>query len=87
MSYAKAHPFGYKPVKGRKSDHSREQVVDVQTIKVKEEYKVARRDEKGKIVGYDTFSNEFVRPVKNYNPKPKKGRTLGEMVYESFPQS
>lgn len=91
MSYTKAHPFGYKAVKGQKASHFREQMVDVQTIKEKKEYKVARRDREGNVIKengkvlYDTFTNEFTRPVKNFNPKPKRGRTLGEMVFESVP--
>ncbi len=91
--YAKAHPFGYKPVKvpkGHRADHKGEPVKEIQTIEVECPYDVSVRDEKGNIVREkgkpvkQTFTNTITRSVKQYD-KPKKGRTFAEMVYESIP--
>lgn len=106
MSYAKAHPFGYKPVKrvnpaNNKHVPSRE----IQTANVVREYKVARRkvvweiDERGKRkmrlvpvtegtdkkkkVVYDTFKTVQHRAIPHFG-RPRKGRTLAEMVYDTF---
>ena len=82
MPYIKAHPFGYKPVKDFKSNHFRDPLVSIQSVVIKGKYTVHYRDEKGIIIGAETYENTFIRPVKNYNPRPKRGRTLGDMVYE-----
>lgn len=92
MSYAKAHPFGYKPVKQKDIDnkHFREVQTGLQKIVVKSPYKVIVRDSQGKHIMNgkepvtETFFNTYVRTVKLYAPKQRKGRTLAEMVYENL---
>ena len=113
MSYVKAHPFGYKPVKNYtgKPAETPQDKGRKQTIVYEVEYKVMRRKKvwetdpvtgkkkmklvpvtetkkvKGKTVEvpvYDTYKGVQTREVKHYG-RAKKGRTLAEMVYESFP--
>ena len=90
--YAKAHPFGYKPVKQKDKDnkHFREVQTGLQKIIVRSPYKVIVRDcigrpvMNGKEPMTDTFFNTYVRTVKLYTPKQRKGRTLAEMVYSTI---
>ena len=84
MSYAKAHPFGYEAKKNRKVvDHSYEPVTRIQTVPVTKTYKVPVKDAIGRIVGYDEVEAHYTRTIKHYDAKPKKGRTLAEMVYDT----
>lgn len=90
--YAKAHPFGYKPVTGGVSSHKNETCTSIQVIRVKVPYEVAVRNEKGEIVYKgrgknrkpvtETFYNTVTRTIKHYSQQ-KKGRTLADMVYSS----
>lgn len=99
--YAKAHPFGYQPIKNRQSvnlspsTHYREEVSRVQTVRMMVPVYRVHRDENGKVLyegrgknrkpvmSFDRYLPQ-TRVIKHYDPKPKRGRTLAEMVYESF---
>lgn len=71
MSYIKAHPFGYKPIKNTKSanlsheTHKQEELKRIQTVQI---------------------SHNQTRVIKHYT-KWRRGRTLAEMVYESVMDS
>lgn len=104
--YAKAHPFGYKPVKRINPANNRSiPFREDQTAAVIREYRVARRqvqwitDERGKRkmhlvpvtegtgkrkkIVYDTFKALGHRVIPHYG-RIRKGRTLAEMVYETY---
>lgn len=77
----KIHPFGYKKLK---PSHKRfgTQTHMVQTINLTIPYDVLTRDKEGKVVGVNTFCNHIVKNIyHDITNKPRKGRTLGEMVY------
>lgn len=93
--YAKAHPFGYKKIINRgslnllKSYHKGEPLSRIQTIVC---YKRAVLDDKGEPIMVDKgkdkhplyeYVDPYVRTIKHYDKKAKKGRTFAEMVYES----
>ena len=93
------HPFGYKKIKEAKKEFGH-QIGDVQNITMNLPYKVPIRDENGKlqykyekgengkkhkVLVTETFLNTFHKVVyHNINNKPKKGRSLADMVYESY---
>ena len=92
------HPFGYKRIKEAKKDFGH-QIGDVQTITIKVPYEVPVRrygkpvftyttDENGKkhkVFLTETFFNTIKKVVyHSIDSKPKKGRTLADMVYESY---
>lgn len=93
------HPFGYKKIKEAKKEFGH-QVGDVQVITMTLPYEVAKRDKNGKqlyryetdildkkkrIPIMETFYNTIHKVVYHIiNAKPKKGRTLADMVYESY---
>lgn len=93
------HPFGYKRIKEAKKEFGH-QIGDVQVITMTLPYEVAKRDKDGKqvyryetdILGkkkripiMETFHNTVHKVVyHNIAAKPKKGRTLADMVYESY---
>ena len=95
----KVHPFGYKKIKEAKKEFGH-QVGDVQVIKMILPYEVMARDKNGKqlyryetdILGkkkripiIETFYNTVHKVVyHNIDAKPKRGRTLADMVYESY---
>lgn len=98
--YIKAHPFGYQPIKNKRSanllpsTHSGEEVSRIQTVRMLVPVYSKLRDEKGKVVYEGRGKNRHpklvfesylpqTRVIKHYDPKPKRGRTLAEMVYES----
>ena len=91
------HPFGYKRIKEAKKEFGH-QVGDVQVVTMNLPYKVPvkgddgklqykyERDENGKkhkVLVTETFFNTFHKVV-YHNAKPKRGRTLADMVYESY---
>ena len=99
--YIKAHPFGYQPIKNKRSTnllpstHYREEVSRVQTVRMMVPVYQKLRNEKGAVVYEGRGKNRKpvlfeagrhfqTRVIKHYDPKPKRGRTLAEMVYESF---
>lgn len=82
--YAKAHPFGYKPIQNRPRGAKGEIPARKQTVTIKGDYTVNTRNKKGKIVGTDIYTNTETRTITHYDHH-KKGRTLAEMVYESMP--
>ena len=108
MPYAKAHPFGYKPVKRTNKTNNanttlyhRQTVIEVSTYKVMQRRTVWERDpQTGKTrmklvpvyegIGknrkpvFDEFLAVQHRVILHYG-RPRKGRTLAEMVYETFP--
>lgn len=81
----KVHAFGYKKnqkVKETNGVH----YYRVQTVKMNRTYEVPVYDERGKLVRVDTFSNTFIKNIRHsIASKPRRGRTLAEMVYESMP--
>ena len=95
------HPFGYKRIKEAKKEFGH-QVGDVQIVTMKLPYKVPVKgdngklqykyeiDEKGKkykVLITETFFFFFRKVVyHNIDSKPRKGRTLADMVYESYPR-
>lgn len=98
--YIKAHPFGYQPIKNKRSTnllpstHSGEEVSRIQTVRMLVPVYSKLRDEKGKVVYEGRGKNRHpklvfesylpqTRVIKHYDPKPKRGRTLAEMVYMS----
>lgn len=75
--------------------HSQEPVQRVQTIRMRVPIEQNVRDEDGNVIYEGRGKNrkpvtevvgyhEQTRVIKHYDPKPKRGRTLAEMVYESF---
>ena len=90
--YAKAHPFGYKPVTGGVSSRKNEPCTSIQTVTMKVPYEVTVRNKKGEIVYKgrgknrkpltETFFSTVTRTIKHYS-QAKKGRTLADMVYSS----
>lgn len=64
--YAKAHPFGYIPRKGR-------------TKKVQCHGSYCRR------VQIIKMKDGSVKQIYHTTPSIKRGKTLGDMVYESYP--
>lgn len=81
--YAKAHPFGYKRASLHK-EHKGDMQTGVVVIKEDCPYVVKDRDKNGKVIGETTYHNTIVKTHKSFNPKPKRGRTLGDMVYGSM---
>lgn len=83
--YAKAHPFGYKPVKNQpnKEKGYRTPVQSIQVVTMKVPYMVADRDKTGEIVDVHEYHNTIQRIIKHYERK-LKGRTLAEMVYSTI---
>ena len=92
------HPFGYKRITTAKKDFGH-QIGDVQTIIMKVPYQVPVRrygkylftyvtDENGKkhrVPFTETFFNTIKKVVyHSIDAKPKKGRSLADMVYESY---
>lgn len=47
---------------------------------------VTKKEGKKEVPVYDTYTATQTRQVKHYG-RQKKGKTLGEMVYESFPNN
>ncbi len=98
--YIKAHPFGYQPIKNKRSTnllpstHSGEEVSRIQTVRMLVPIYRVHRDENGKVLykgrgknrkpvmSFDRYLPQ-TRVIKHYDPKPKRGRTLAEMVYGS----
>ena len=93
----KVHPFGYKKIKEAKKEFGHS-VGDVQVVTMILPYEVGKKDKTGKqiyryetdILGkkkripiMETFHNT-VHKVVYHNAKPKRGRTLADMVYESY---
>ena len=95
----KVHPFGYKRIKEAKKEFGH-QVGDVQIIEMKVPYEVPikdvngklqytyKKDENGKkhkVLLTEVLFNTIHKVVyHSINSKPKKGRTLADMVYESY---
>ena len=95
----KVHSFGYKKIHEAKK-RTGHQIGDVQVITMTLPYEVAKRDKNGKqvyryetdILGkkkripiVETFHNTVHKVVyHSIDAKPKKGRTLADMVYESY---
>ena len=110
MSYAKAHPFGYKAKKTMSKEEMKERYKEMplshkQTIIESVSYKVLRRkpvvevrpngkkktyyvpvlDAKGEPI-YDTFTRVETRVLCHYG-REHKGRTLAQMVYDTYLKS
>ena len=91
MPYIKAHPFGYKKAEKTPSKHKGDILTGLQKCLVKVPYEVTLRDctgapvMEGKKPVKQVFFNTYVRTMRVFTPKPKRGRTLGDMVYESYP--
>ena len=83
MPYIKAHPFGYKPIKDKPAKVEREMPDRIQTVTIKNEYKTKERNAIGQVIGETTHETTSTRVIKHYDHHPK-GRTLGDMVYESI---
>lgn len=100
MSYIKAHPFGYKKQEGRSKWFGHQvlhkQVITrlmpftvICRDKEGKPIMMPERDKKGKATGKmipvtETFYNRVVKVINHYTHDRKRGRTLGEMVYESY---
>lgn len=81
----KVHAFGYKKnqrVKETNGIH----YYRVQTVKMNRTYEVPVYDKDGHLVRVDTFTNTFIKNIRHsIASKPRRGRTLADMVYESMP--
>lgn len=81
----KVHAFGYKKNQKVKETNGI-QYYRVQTVTMNRTYEVPVYDKDGHLVRIDTFSNTFIKNIRHsINSKPRRGRTLAEMVYESMP--
>ena len=94
------HPFGYKGIATAKKDFGHQIDKDnIQLVKMKVPYRVPVRkngkfvftyttDENGKkhrVFLTDTFFNTITKVIyHNIDAKPRKGRSLADMVYESY---
>lgn len=89
VMYVKPHPFGYFPTRKQTKNRSHEPFWRTQVVREKYSFVTVTRDDKGapiEIDGkllYTRHNVEIVKTIKHYN-KPKKSRTLGDMVYESL---
>lgn len=81
----KVHAFGFKKNQSVKETDG-VHYYRVQTVKMKRTYEVPTYDKNGEIVRIDTFVNKFIKNIRHsIASKPRKGRTLADMVYESMP--
>lgn len=81
----KVHPFGFKKNQSVKETDGIH-YYRVQTVKVHRNYEVPVYDKKGNLVRIDTFVNTFIKNIRHsIASKPRRGRTLADMVYESMP--
>ena len=94
------HPFGYKRIVEAKKDFGHQiDKNNIQLVKMKVPYRVPVRkngkfvftyttDENGKkhrVFLTDTFFNTITKVIyHNIDAKPRKGRSLADMVYESY---
>lgn len=81
----KVHAFGFKKNQ-RVKETNGVYYYRVQTVKLNRTYEVPVYNKDGKLVRIDTFINTFIKNIRHsIDSKPRKGRTLGDMVYESMP--
>ena len=100
MSYIKAHPFGYKKQKGHSKWFGHQIIHKQTITRLVPFIVICRDKEgnpimkpeltkKGKPTGKlipatQTFYNKVTKVINHYVNPVKRGRTLGEMVYESY---
>ena len=78
------HPFGYKKIKEAKKEFGH-QTGNVQVIEMTLPYETDILGKKKRVPIMETFHNTVHKVVyHNIDAKPKKGRTLADMVYESY---